>query len=154
MATIRYKKRYNKWYAYEIDQYWDKDLKKPRQRTKYLGVSSEKGGSYNKPGKKISTAISYEKAILDCGDSYAINEVGKGIGLNDVIKNSFEDLDSIMALICFQITEGSAMYNCDDWLDGNIAKKLFPEAKISSQDISSLVKHICYNETKIANANG
>ena len=41
MATIRYKKRGNKWYVYELNQYWDKELKKPRQRTKYLGVAEE-----------------------------------------------------------------------------------------------------------------
>lgn len=28
MATIRYKKRGNKWYVYELNQYWDKELKK------------------------------------------------------------------------------------------------------------------------------
>ena len=138
MATIRYKKRYNKWYAYEVIQYWDKDLKKPRQRTKYLGVANEKDAPYSKPGKK--TGVNIETAILDCGDSYAINEVSKTIGLNNIIGDSFGNLDSIMALICFQITEGSAMHNCTDWLKGNIAKKIFPNAKISSQDISTLIK--------------
>jgi hypothetical protein len=47
-----------------------------------------------------------------------------------------------MSLACFQINEGSAMYNCEDWLEGNIAKKLFPKAKISSQDISRIIKKL------------
>lgn len=152
MSTIRYKKRYNKWYVYELTQYWDKELKKPRQRTKYLGVANEKGGPYSKPGKKISaeqTNVAFEKAILDCGDSYAINEVSKNIGLSDVIESSFGDLDSIMALICFQITEGSAMYTCDNWLEGNIAKKLFPKAKVTSQSISSLIKNLGRQDLQI-----
>jgi transposase len=149
MSTIRYKKRCKKWYAYELTQYWDKELKKPRQRTKYLGVSSESGGTYSKPGKRTPSVAAHEKAILDFGDTYIINEIGKNIGLNSLVKDSFGDLDSIMALVCFQITEGSAMYNCDNWLDGNIAKKLFPEAKISSQDTSSLIKTLGRQDLQI-----
>lgn len=140
MSTIRYQKRYNKWYVYEITQYWDKELKKPRQRSKYLGVANENGGDYRKPGKRVSTVSISEKAILDYGDSYAINEISKNMGLSQLIESCFEDLDSIMALICFQITEGSAMYNCETWLEGNIAKKLFPRAKVNSQNISSIIK--------------
>jgi transposase len=140
MATLRYKQRGSRWYVYEVHQYWDKELKKPRQRSKYLGVAEEDGGPYSKPGKKTATAI--EKEILDCGDSYAINEVSKSIDLNNVIAESFDNLDSIMALACFQINEGSALYNCEDWLEGNIAKKLFPKAKIKSQDISRLIKEL------------
>jgi hypothetical protein len=88
----------------------------------------------------VSTAAISEKAILDYGDSYAINEVSKKIGLSDIIESCFGNLDSIMALVCFRITEGSAMYNCNNWLEGNIAKKLFPLAKVSSQSISVLIQ--------------
>jgi transposase len=140
MATLRYKQRGSRWYVYEVHQYWDKDLKKPRQRSKYLGVAEENGGPYTKPGKKSSILI--EKEILDCGNSLAINEIAKSIGITQVINESFQDLDSIMSLACFQINEGSAMYNCEDWLEGNIAKKLFPKAKISSQDISRIIKKL------------
>ena len=139
MATIRYKKRGNKWYVYELNQYWDKELKKPRQRTKYLGVAEEKNGTYSKPGRRI-VATRVEQEILDCGNSYAINETCKSMGLDKIIDDSFGNLDSIMATICFQITEGSAMYNCADWFEGNIAKRLFKGAKTSSQDISRLIK--------------
>jgi transposase len=148
MATLRYKKRGNKWYVYELHQYWDKELKKPRQRTKYLGVAQEKNGSYTKPGRGVAPLI--ETEILDCGDSYAIAEVSKSIGLDQIIKESFANLDSIMTLTCFQITEGSAMHNCSDWQGGNIAKKLFPKAKVSSQDISRLIKTLGRSDLQTA----
>jgi transposase len=146
MTTIRYKQRGNKLYAYELEQYWDKELKKPRQRSKYLGVAQEKGGTYSKTRKITTPKI--EKEILDYGDSFAINEVCKSSGFGDVIKDSFADLDSIMCLICFQIIEGSAMYNCQDWLEGNIAKKLFPLAKVTSQEISKLFKNLGRQENQ------
>jgi transposase len=148
MATIRYKNRYNKWYAYEVIQYWDKKLKKPRQRTKYLGVADKKGAPYTKPSKRVQVRV--EKAILDFGDSYAISEVSRAMGLSSLIENSFGNLDSITTLICFQITEGLAMYNCDSWLEGNIAKKIFPNSKVSSQRISTLVKTLGDQNLQIA----
>lgn len=138
MATVRYKKRGNKWYVYEVHQYWDKELKKPRQKSTYLGVADSLNGAYSKPGRKVSPVP--EKEILDCGDTYAIREVARAIGLDHVIDETFGHLDSTLALTAFQITEGSAMYNCGDWMEANIAKKLFPQAKTSSQDISRLIK--------------
>lgn len=141
MATLRYKKRGNKWYVYELYQYWDKELKKPRQKSIYLGVADVLNGSYSKPGRRVS-APALEKEILDCGDSHALLCLARSMELDKVIAGSFDNFDSIMALICFQITEGTAMYNCGDWMDGNIAKKLFPSAQTSSQDISRLIKHL------------
>jgi hypothetical protein len=139
MATIRYKKRFNKWYVYELTQYWDKELKKPRQLSKYLGVAQEKDGPYTKPGAKLKPSIC-EKAILDWGDTYVIDQLSQNLNLKAIIEDSFGNIDSIMALICFQISEGRAMYHCQDWIEGNIAQKLFPNAKVSSQAISKLFK--------------
>jgi len=149
MATLRYKKRGNKWYVYELYQYWDKELKKPRQKSTYLGVADVLNGSYSKPGKRVATPA-LEKEILDCGDSYALLSLTRSLELDKIIESSFDNFDSIMALICFQITEGTAMYNCQDWIEGNIAKKLFLEAKTSSQDISRLIKHLGRQELQIA----
>jgi Transposase DDE domain len=109
-------------------------------------VAQEKSGTYSKTGKIPTPKI--EKEIFDYGDSFAINEVCKSSGFGDVIKDSFADLDSIMCLICFQIIEGSAMYNCQDWLEGNIAKKLFPLAKVTSQEISKLFKSLGRQENQ------
>jgi transposase len=148
MSTIRYQKRGNKFYVYEVTQYWDKVLKKPRQKTKYLGNAQVNGGEYTKTGK-ASACAKAEKAILDFGDSFAINEVAKKIGLDKVIEESFEGAsESIMSLACYQITEGSAMHNCDDWAQGNIANKLFPGASTKSQDISRLINNLGKQEVQ------
>ena len=44
-----------------------------------------------------------EKEILDCGNSLAMHEIAKSIGITQVIKESFQDVDSIMSLACFHI---------------------------------------------------
>lgn len=140
MSFIRYKQKGNKWYAYEITAFWDKDKKKPRQTSKYLGVSDSKGGEYNKPGRLVNPKN--EKEILDFGDSFSINEVSKNTGFSEVIKASFSDYDSVMSLICYQILQGSSMQLCEDWSDNNIAKYLFPKASISSSSISRIIKSL------------
>lgn len=139
MAFIRYKKRGSKWYAYEITAFWDQSSKNPKQKTKYLGVSDTNGGLITKPGRGKSSS---EKSIVDFGDSYAINQLAETCGFVDIVKKNLPDFDTVMTLICYQMTEGSAMYNCQDWVDGNISKYLFPEADLKSQSISKLLNHL------------
>jgi hypothetical protein len=63
MSFIRYKKIGNKEYAYEVIPYWDSTAKKPRQKTKYLGVVIDKEKKiFKKPREKPR-----EKLILDFG---------------------------------------------------------------------------------------
>jgi transposase len=140
MSFIRYKKRGNKWYAYEVTAFWDQASKNPKQKTKYLGVSDSKGGKIIKPEKTIPILL--EKSIVDFGDCYAIKQVAENYGFITLLKNSFEDSDTIMTLICYQISEGAAMYNCQEWSYGNIASELFPKAKLQSQNISRLINYL------------
>lgn len=140
MSFVRYKKRGNKWYAYEVTSFWDKKTKTPRQKSIYLGVSDSDGGAYNKPGKLVATRI--EKEIVDFGDSFALQQIANNSGFSEVLNSSFTESDSIMSLLCYQMLEGSAMHLCEDWLEGNVAKHLFPKAKTSSQSISRLIKSL------------
>lgn len=140
MAFIRYKQRGNKWYAYEVTAFWDQSSKNPKQKTKYLGIADSKGGEITKPGK--TTATLCEKSIVDFGDCYAIKKVAENHGFIALLKNCFEDFDTIVTLICYQISEGAAMYNCQEWVEGNIASNLFPQAKLQSQNISRLINYL------------
>jgi transposase len=140
MAFIRYKKRGNKLYAYEVIAFWDKASRKTKQKTKYLGVADSKGGSITKPGKIAS--VPFEKSIVDFGDCYAIKQVAENHDFINLLQNNFEDFDTIMTLICYQITQGTAMYNCQDWAEGSIVSKLFPQAKLQSQNISRLINYL------------
>ncbi len=146
MAFIRYKQRGGKWYAYEVVAFWDSSSKKPKQKTTYLGVANSKGGEIIKPAKKVVVAL--EKGTVDFGNSYVVKKVAEDQGFQDILKSSFEDFDTIMALICYQMTEGSAMYNAQEWIEGNIANMLFPKAKLRSQDISRLINYLGREEVQ------
>jgi transposase len=141
MAFIRYKQRGQKWYVYEVTNLWDKNLKKYVQTTIYLGVSNEKNGSYAKVGNKHT-----ELGVLDFGDCYAIKTISESSRILDVIRNTIGSMDTLMTLVCYQLTNGSAMYNCPDWAEGNIVNKIFPDANLSSQKISSFINKLG-NET-------
>ncbi len=146
MAFVRYKKRGDKWYAYEITAFWDQHSKKPKQKTKYLGIASAKDGEITKSGNRLVPPI--EKAIVDFGDTYALTQVAENHGLVEILKKNLEDFDTIMTLICYQMTEGTAMYNCLEWVRGNIAGKLFPNAKLQSQNISKLLSYLGQDEVQ------
>ena len=144
MSFIRYKKRGNKWYVYEVNNIWNKKAKKYQQTSSYLGVALEKGGTY----KKIYNACPIEKGILDFGDSFAITKIIESSGLSEIIQTSFKRPETIINLICYQLTNGSAMYNCSIWSDGNIIKKLYPKANLDSKTISKVIKEIGEEKTQ------
>jgi transposase len=140
VTFVRYKKRGDRWYAYEVTAFWDQETKSPKQKTKYLGVSDTKGGEIVRPGR--IGAPPAEKSILDFGDGYALEQLSEKSGFTSVLKESVENFDSIITLICCQLSEGTAMYNCLEWAEGNICSKLFPQAKLRSQDISRLIDYL------------
>ena len=71
-------------YRYEIESYWDKDKKQPRQRSKYLGPK-EKAIT-----KKIKKALGL--SVSKCyGNIFLLEEISKSIGLYDVLKESYPD---------------------------------------------------------------
>ena len=45
-------------------------------------------------------------------------------------------------MICFQILEGSALKNVEEWFNGNIAQKLYRKVGMSSQNISKILKYM------------
>lgn len=138
MAFLRYKKRGHKWYVYEVTTTWDKKSKKPRQKSLYMGVSDSKGGEFSKPGRPLRD----EKSLVDFGDSFAVQQLALQSGFSEVLQDTYNDYDTIMSLICYQMTEGSAMHLCEDWQEGNIARHLFKNAKLSSPSISRLFKKL------------
>lgn len=132
MSFIRYKKIGNKSYGYEITSYWDSDIKKSRQRSKYLGVLGEDNKIKEKNIK------SKEKLILDFGDSYFLNEFIKGMNIFELLKKL--GVAEIFPLIIYRLCNQSAMRNCELWVQGNYISRIFSQCDLSSQNISRVFK--------------
>lgn len=136
MSFIRYREVKGHIYAYEITAYWDTNLKKPRQKTEYLGVVDKMGDFPTK--KKI-----IPKLQLDFGDGYLLHKFIARLSCHEIIQEVFSDqFPELLPLICYRLCVQSAMYNADIWLEGNITKVLHHNIKLSSQDISVLLKRL------------
>ncbi len=145
MAFIRYKQRGQKWYAYEISNIWNKEHKKYKQHSVYLGVAQEKGGTYNKAEKAI---IKKEVAIVDYGDSYALHKLLEESGLKQLLQDCFSDHEHISALLLYQLICGNAMSHYQNWAEGNIIQCLLPNINLTSQRISEILKTLGKQEVQ------
>ena len=132
MSFIRYKKFGNKEYAYEVTSYWDPEKKKPRQKTKYLGVVVDK----EKKIFKKKSRERREKLILDFGDTYFLNQFINRVTFFENLKK-----EMFLPLIFYRLCYPSAMRYARMWYEGNIVRKFF-DVDISSQRISEFLEEI------------
>ena len=146
--VVRYKKFGKQEYAYRIWNEKNPETGKWKQRSEYLGVVVDKeNGVYEKRNeikRQQREVLAKEQAILDYGDSYFINSVIEDLPIFTALKGVFGDyFDTLMVLVMHRLTtEGTAMRLVSDWYNGNFASRLFPDAKVSSQDISRFLEYL------------
>ncbi len=141
MSFIRYKKFGKKEYAYEITAYWDRQQKKSRQDTKYLGVVVDKESKIFK--KKEKNHCEAEKLILDFGDTYILHDFMKKARMSDTLSKVFgEKTEYLLALIYYRLCYPSAMKYAKTWYEGNFARLIFKDIDLSSQRISEFLRAI------------
>jgi len=140
MSFVRYKKFGNKEYAYEVTSYWDKKTKKPRQKTKYLGVVIDKEKMVF--GNPLKERIRREEFILDFGDTFLLTKFLEKEGFTKLLKESFgEKADMLVNLISYKLCHPSALRLAETWQNGNAIKHLC-KANLASQRISELLTEV------------
>jgi hypothetical protein len=140
MSYTRYKKIKNNLYAYEITAYWDSELGQSRNKSKYLGRVDE---VTKKPIYGLKTPKKDELLILDFGDGYFLHEFITQNSLFPIFqKHLFSKYPQLLALIIYRLSTGSAMYNFENWLEGNYLKCVFKDINLSSQRISDLLEEL------------
>lgn len=140
MSFVRFKKFGLKEYAYEVKSYWDPQSKKPRQKSRYLGMVVDKE---KKIFEKKDPAKSVEKLILDFGDGFLLGRFIEDAGFAGMIRNVFGgNADFLLALLSYRLCHGSSMYFAGRWFEGNYAKIQYKEVSLSSQRISDFLKTI------------
>lgn len=138
MTFIRFKKFGKKEYAYEVNETYDKEIKRSRQKSRYLGLVINKD---KKLFEKKRPNILTEKIILDFGDSYTLSKFYENSDVVKIIKNISGNLhQDILALITYRLCYPSAMMYAEEWLNGNFARMIYPEANLASQRISEFFK--------------
>jgi len=140
MSFTRIEKRGEKEYAYEITSYWNKEIKRPKQKRKYLGVVIDKKKKLYE--RKLMPCNS-EKLILDFGDSFCINQLIENYGFKSLIEKTFPKLSKfVLSFVTYRLCYPSAMKHSQTWFEGNYTRILYKDIKFNSQRISDFFKHV------------
>ena len=123
-------------YVYEVESYWDKNKKQPRQNRTYIGKKDPTTGDL------ISTHRGY--VSLDYGNTYFLYEVARQLGLDILLKQIFPDIwQELLTCIFFEISEKKALYLCRPWMECSYH---IAEKDLSSQRISELLHELGQQE--------
>ncbi len=132
-------------YAYDMSSYWDKELKKYRKRSVYLGVVTNADTKEYIPKAMAVKAFEapQNELIQNFGASYSIVKVIESSVLNKAVKDILPNENgTLMSLICHKIIKGGAMQYVESWSKGDYISTLFPNAALSSQRISDFLKKL------------
>jgi transposase len=128
-------------YAYDVKTIWDKEQKKYKKQTKYLGtVISREPLVYE---LKRNSKVLEENLILDYGDVYLLHETAKNSGLTDVFSGVLpKEQDTLWALMFFKMLTGLAFMYAETWYHGSYASILFNDAVLASQRVTEFLKRL------------
>jgi transposase len=146
MAYLNYRKQKNgTTYVYEVESYWDKDLKKPRNLQKYIGKLDEKTGEVI-PSKKLDPgrAALADPAVTATttvtGPSLILEKITEDSCLKHVLKKAFPDhWEAVLSLVWYIACRGEALCHADSWLRNHTT---YLPGGLSSQRISELLGKI------------
>jgi hypothetical protein len=129
-------------YAYDMISYWDKEQKKYRKKSVYLGIIRDSETTeYTPKAERIKTPEN--ELILNFGDSYSISKMLESSVFSEVFKGIIpNDYDTLMSLLCYKLLKSSAMQYAQTWANGNIVSKIYANAELSSQRISDFFKKL------------
>ena len=133
------KKTGNSIYYYEVESYWDKNKKQPRQHRKYLGKKDMTTGAIITPIKSNKPKLS-----KDYGAVYLLEHIAKQMGLIRLLKKHFpDDYEKILALSYFMITDRQALYLYKDWVDNT---SVSTDVYMKPKNISAFLHTLCDDE--------
>ena len=130
---IHEEKRGGQVYVSEIENYWCKIKKAPRQNKLYLGKKDLKTGQLIR--KKTHKKPLQTTGCYNYGDSYFLFELAKKIGLYSQLKNNFseDEVKKILALAFYKVLSPGPYYLYPYWADESF---LGDKANLTSKDIA------------------
>jgi hypothetical protein len=129
-------------YAYDMISYWDKEQKKYRKKSVYLGKVTDFEEKKYIP-KNSKTNVPGTELILNFGDSYSIAKTVGNSVFDDCIKSILpKNYDVLMSLVCYKLLKSSSMQYAQTWANGNYVSKEYKNADLSSQRISDFLKKL------------
>ena len=88
--------------------------------------------------------------ILDFGDVYFVDAIIHQMGYDKVIDQiNYDHKDTLYAMIAYYMLCNSSNHNASIWYEGSFASLLYPKAKLTSKNISNLLRSIGHDENRI-----
>ena len=136
-------------YLYEVESFWDKEKKQPRQRRKYLGPKEK---IYKKSASKLE-ALKPEPALQakpsnfvskSYGDIFLLKYLQKELGITDLLKEEFGDIyKEMLTLSSFMLGNPSGSYLFPYWHEEHYLEGV---KKLNSQNLSELYEYVGRHE--------
>jgi hypothetical protein len=127
-------------YAYDMKSFWDKEQKKYRKKSVYLGRVTD---DENLVIEKKHLLREDPSLILTYGDTNSISTCVEQSVYSDVFKALLpKQNDTLMSLVCYKLLKTSAMRHAQTWARGNYASLLYKNADLSSQKISVFLQKL------------
>jgi len=136
MSFIVHQKVKRRTYAYEVESYWDREKKQPRQRRRYLGVVDEETGEI--VAKRFQRDIRVAK---DYGPVYLLDRIAEEIDLRRKLAGSFGgDGDPLLALAMAKVMEPGSPRLLHHVLERSFLPELFSiREECTSQRLSRFI---------------
>lgn len=136
-------------YIYEVESYWDKIRKQPRNKQVCVGKLDPTSGKFI-PSKRLSPA---QAAIRDpqvtataeiVGPCIVLDFISKYLGIPNLLKACFSTKHKQILTMAYYLTScGGALSHCESWCKNHAHPFLKP---LTSQRISEILASITINE--------
>ena len=126
----RIKTIHGKPYMYRITPYYDRALKKIRQRSEYIGPV--------KDGKIVEkTAVTYTY-----GDLMPVMKAVRDLDLEDILKSILGDYaNTVLIMSMNRVIRPEAMNNLEEWYEDSYLSRIYDE-DLSSSTLSRVMKAV------------
>lgn len=137
-TTTRVKKINGHEYLYEITYYYDKETRRTRQKSRYLGKNVD-----GQPVRVREKAKTPERAYA-YGEFIPYLQAIKNLHIQEILGSHLTDHESrlFLTLLLAGIHHPDALHAPASWYDGTALPRIFSGLKITNQNISKLLKKL------------
>jgi transposase len=135
-SFIRVKVINGRRYAYEVTPYYDKESKKIRQRSRYLGKYED--GEI----KRVRTRL--PRRALAYGEFLPFMKILEELRITEMLQGLLPEhkANTLLVLALNRATSPVAMSNVKTWYEGTYLPRLYGDLPLSSQSLSEFLKRI------------
>jgi transposase len=135
MAFIVEKKVGETVYLYEATSSWDPNHKQSRQTRLYLGKKDPNTGTIIPPRHSR-----LPRRAKDYGNVYLLRQLADRIGVTSLLQSIFyEDAFTLLALMCFEITEAAPLYLFSSWVETSCVE---PVKALSAAELTTFTQRL------------